>query len=41
MINVGVDAWRCRPVDETTLAALIDAGPNDLAPLPGSPVIDV
>jgi|JI10StandDraft_1071094.scaffolds.fasta_scaffold43416_4 calcineurin-like phosphoesterase family protein len=34
MINVGCDAWDCRPVDEATLAQLIDAGPRDLAPLP-------
>jgi calcineurin-like phosphoesterase family protein len=34
MINVGVDAWRCAPVAESTLAAMIDTGPNDLAPLP-------
>ena len=33
MINVGCDAWACRPIDEATIAALIDAGPNDLAPL--------
>jgi calcineurin-like phosphoesterase family protein len=37
MINVGVDAWGCGPVDETALAALINDGPNDLAPLPSSP----
>lgn len=36
MINVGTDAWDCRPVDETTLAALIEAGPDDLAPLASS-----
>jgi len=34
MINVGVDAWRCGPVDEGTLAELIHDGPNDLAGLP-------
>lgn len=34
MINVGVDAWACSPVDEATLAALIHGGPNDLAGLP-------
>ncbi len=34
MINVGVDAWGCRPVNESTLAALIDDGPNDREPLP-------
>ena len=34
MINVGCDAWDCRPVDEATLAALIEAGPGDLPPLP-------
>lgn len=33
MINVGCDAWDCRPVDEATLVALVDAGPRDLAPL--------
>ena len=33
MINVGVDAWRCGPVEESTLEALIHGGPNDLAPL--------
>jgi hypothetical protein len=33
MINVGVDAWGCGPVDESTLEALIHDGPNDLAPL--------
>lgn len=32
MINVGCDVWDYRPVDETTLAALIDAGPHDLDP---------
>ena len=37
MINVGVDGWRCGPVDEATLAALIHDGPNDLAPLSPSP----
>lgn len=34
MINVGCDAWDCRPVAEATLVSLIEAGPNDLAPLP-------
>ena len=38
MINVGCDAWACRPIDETTIAALIAAGPNDLAPLRDSDV---
>jgi calcineurin-like phosphoesterase family protein len=33
MINVGVDAWSCGPVSSDTLAALIDGGPADLAPL--------
>lgn len=33
MINVGCDAWACRPVDENTIASLIEAGPNDLQPL--------
>jgi calcineurin-like phosphoesterase family protein len=32
MINVGVDAWDCRPVDEATLVSLIDAGPADSTP---------
>jgi len=42
MINVGCDAWDCRPVAEATLVALIEAGPDDLAPLPGGvPVIDI
>ncbi|MGB8861936.1 MAG: barstar family protein [Ilumatobacteraceae bacterium] len=42
MINVGCDAWDCRPVDEATLVALIEAGPDDLSPLPGGvPVIDI
>jgi hypothetical protein len=36
MINVGVDGWRCGPVDEATLEALIHEGSNDLAPLPSS-----
>lgn len=34
MLNVGCDAWGCRPVAEAALVALIEAGPNDLAPLP-------
>lgn len=38
MINVGVDAWQCGPVDESTLEALIREGPNDLAPLQPKPV---
>ena len=33
MVNVGVDAWDQRPVDEGRLARLIEAGPADLAPL--------
>lgn len=33
MINVGVDAWGGRPVDEEEITALIAAGPNDLPPL--------
>ena len=37
MINVGVDAWACAPVSEVTLAALIDNGPNELAPLAWGP----
>lgn len=42
MINVGCDAWDCRPVDEATLVALIEAGPDELSPLPGGvPVIDL
>ncbi len=36
MINVGLDAWGCSPVEEATVAALIDDGPNDLQPLPSS-----
>jgi calcineurin-like phosphoesterase family protein len=32
-INVGVDAWGGFPVSEVQLAALIAAGPQDLAPL--------
>ena len=34
MIDVGVDAWAGRPVSEHEIAALIDAGPNDLPALP-------
>lgn len=34
MINVGVDAWGGRPVEEDTLCALIEAGPKDLPALP-------
>jgi len=42
MINVGADAWDCRPVGEDALAALINAGEADLAPLPGGvPIIDL
>lgn len=37
MINVGVDAWAFRPVGTPELAALVDAGPRDLAPLPLPP----
>jgi calcineurin-like phosphoesterase family protein len=33
-INVGVDAWGGRPISDDTVAALIDAGPNELDPLP-------
>ena len=33
-INVGVDAWAGRPVSETQIVELIDAGPRDLGPLP-------
>lgn len=29
MINVGVDAWGCRPVSEVQLAELISAGPSE------------
>ena len=37
MINVGVDAWGLRPVNEEALAALIAEGPIDRPPLaPGS-----
>ncbi len=35
-INVGVDAWDFRPVHEDVIAALIEAGPADLEPLPHS-----
>jgi calcineurin-like phosphoesterase family protein len=31
MINVGVDAWDCRPVRESELVALIEIGPGDIA----------
>ena len=42
MINVGADAWDCRPVSDAALAALIAAGEADLAPLPGGvPIIDL
>ena len=34
MINVGVDAWGGYPVSETEIAALLNAGPNDLEALP-------
>ena len=37
MINVGVDAWDCRPVGEADLLALIRNGPADLDPLPPRP----
>ena len=42
MINVGVDAWGCGgPVDEATLAALVDDGLNDArTPAPGAGGID-
>lgn len=33
-IDVGVDAWGGRPVDASTLAALLAAGPADRDPLP-------
>lgn len=33
MINVGCDAWACRPINTATIAALIDAGRHDLPPL--------
>ena len=33
MINVGVDAWDYRPVSEHDVAALVEHGPADLAPL--------
>jgi hypothetical protein len=36
MINVGVDAWQCAPVDQSTLVTLIDNGANDFAPFPPS-----
>ena len=42
VINVGVFPWRCGPVDEATLVALIGDGPNDLAPSsPGFPVVPI
>jgi calcineurin-like phosphoesterase family protein len=34
MINVGVDAWNMRPVDEATLIAMIERGRAELAPVP-------
>lgn len=34
MINVGVDAWAGRPVAETEVVGLVDAGQADLPPLP-------
>ncbi len=34
MINVGVDAWGGRPVSETAIVELIEAGPRDLGVLP-------
>jgi calcineurin-like phosphoesterase family protein len=33
-VNVGVDAWGGRPVAEADVAALVEAGPADRAPLP-------
>jgi calcineurin-like phosphoesterase family protein len=36
MINVGVDAWQCAPVDQSTLVTVIDNGANDLASFPPS-----
>lgn len=33
MINVGVDAWAGAPVPLETIAAMIDAGPQDLDPV--------
>jgi calcineurin-like phosphoesterase family protein len=33
-VNVGVDAWGGRPASEDAVAALVAAGPADLAPLP-------
>ncbi len=33
MINVGVDVCACGPVDEATLAAFVEDGPNSLAPV--------
>lgn len=32
MINVGIDAWDCRPVGEAEIVELIAKGPNDIAP---------
>lgn len=37
MINVGVDAWGGRPVSEAEIAALIEAGRQDLDALPWQP----
>ena len=42
MINVGADAWDCRPVAEAALVALVEAGEADLPPLPGGvPILDL
>jgi RNAse (barnase) inhibitor barstar len=42
MINVGADAWDCRPVGEPALVALIEAGEANLPPLPGGvPIFDL
>src|SRR5690606_30258283 len=35
-VNVGVDAWGGRPVAAETVAALVEEGPRELAPLPWS-----
>lgn len=37
MINVGVDAWGGRPVSESEIIDLLDAGPRDLDALPWEP----
>jgi calcineurin-like phosphoesterase family protein len=34
MVNVGVDAWAGRPVEDTVLAEVVAAGSGELDPLP-------